>query len=35
MLTDIKAGNMTLALQQIYVNLYVEYGSLQKAHSGA
>ncbi|QVM11876.1 TRAPP subunit bet5, variant 2 [Coccidioides posadasii str. Silveira] len=26
MLTDIKASNMRLALHQIYVNLYVEYG---------
>ncbi|KKZ63743.1 hypothetical protein EMCG_01977 [[Emmonsia] crescens] len=25
MLTDIKSGSMRLALQQIYVNLYVEY----------
>ncbi|KAI5284969.1 TRAPP subunit bet5, partial [Ascosphaera acerosa] len=25
MLTDVNAGNMTLALQQIYVQLYVEY----------
>jgi hypothetical protein len=27
MLTDTKASSMCLALQQIYVNLYVEYGS--------
>jgi hypothetical protein len=26
MLTDVKANNMRVALQQIYVNLYVEYG---------
>lgn len=26
MLTDIKSSNMRLALHQIYVNLYVEYG---------
>ena len=26
MMTDTKANNMRLALHQIYVNLYVEYG---------
>lgn len=26
MLTDTKAPSMRIALQQIYVNLYVEYG---------
>ena len=25
MLTDVKSGSMRLALQQIYVNIYVEY----------
>jgi trafficking protein particle complex subunit 1 len=28
MLTDTKAPSMRVALQQIYVNLYVEYGML-------
>ena len=26
MLTDVKSPNMRVALQQIYINLYVEYG---------
>lgn len=28
MLTDLKSPSMRIALQQIYVNLYVEYGTL-------
>lgn len=28
MLTDTKSPSMRIALQQIYVNLYVEYGTL-------
>jgi hypothetical protein len=28
MLTDLKSPSMRIALQQIYVNLYVEYGRL-------
>ena len=27
MLTDIKSPSMRVALQQIYINLYVEYGT--------
>lgn len=27
MLTDVKSPNMRVALQQIYINLYVEYGT--------
>lgn len=29
MLTDINSPNMRIALQQIYINLYVEYGKLR------
>jgi hypothetical protein len=32
MLTDTKANNMRLALHQIYVNLYVEYGESCSSH---
>jgi hypothetical protein len=32
MLTDTKANNMRLALHQIYVNLYVEYGETRSSH---
>jgi hypothetical protein len=28
MLTDVKSPNMRVALQQIYINLYVEYGKM-------
>lgn len=28
MLTDLKSPSMRVALQQIYINLYVEYGTL-------
>jgi hypothetical protein len=27
MLTDVKSPSMRVALQQIYINLYVEYGT--------
>jgi len=27
MLTDLKSPSMRIALQQIYINLFVEYGS--------
>lgn len=27
MLTDLKSASMRVALQQIYINLFVEYGS--------
>jgi hypothetical protein len=28
MITDVKSPSMRVALQQIYINLYVEYGTL-------
>lgn len=31
MLTDVKSPNMRVALQQIYINLYVEYGGPSNA----
>ena len=34
MLTDTKAPSMRIALQQIYVNLYVEYGRWQVEQVG-
>lgn len=32
MLTDLKSPSMRIALQQIYVNLYVEYGRLLRRY---
>jgi hypothetical protein len=32
MLTDLKSPSMRIALQQIYVNLYVEYGISLRLH---
>jgi hypothetical protein len=34
MLTDLKSPSMRIALQQIYINLFVEYGSCKAFVSG-